>query len=68
MRLFGAADSILKALVWRLPPADDEAYERNLASARAQLSEAAFNAAWDEGRALSMEQAIDYALSREEAQ
>jgi hypothetical protein len=36
--------------------------------ARAQLSEGAFNAAWDEGRALTMEQAIDYALSREEAQ
>jgi len=68
VRLFGAAHAILQALTWRLPPADDEAYERNMASVRAQLSEAAFNAAWDEGRALSMEQAIDYALSREEAQ
>jgi hypothetical protein len=68
VRLFGAVQAILQSLAWRLPPADDEAYERNMASARAQLSEAAFNAAWDEGRALSMEQALDNALGREEAQ
>ncbi len=67
VRLFGAAQASLESLAWRLPPADDDAYQRNLASARAQLSGAVFNAAWDEGRALSLEQATDYALSREEA-
>ena len=58
----------MESLAWRLPPADDDAYQRDLASARAQLGEAAFKAAWEEGRALSLEQATDYALSREEAQ
>jgi hypothetical protein len=59
---------LLESLAWCLPPADDKAYERNLAEARAQLSDAAFQAAWDEGRALRMEQAIPCALSHETAQ
>jgi hypothetical protein len=29
---------------------------------RAQLDEATFNAAWEEGRAMTLEQAIEYAL------
>jgi hypothetical protein len=68
VRLFGAVQAILQALAWRLPPADDEVYERYMASARTQLSEEAFNAAWDEGRALTMEQAIDYALIASQSQ
>ena len=63
VHLFGAVDSLLQTLAWRLPPADNKAYEQNLASARAQLTDAAFQTAWDEGRALSTEQAIRYALS-----
>ena len=66
VRLFGAAQAILQTLNWRLPPADGETYERNVASARAQLSKAAFDTAWEEGHALSMDQAIDYALSGKE--
>jgi hypothetical protein len=64
VRLFAAVHTILQDLAWRLPPADDEIYERNLTDARAQLSEAAFKAAWDEGGSLNMEQAIAYALSQ----
>jgi predicted ATPase/DNA-binding XRE family transcriptional regulator len=37
-------------------------YERALAVTRAQLDELAFNAAWEQGRAMTMEQAIVYAL------
>jgi hypothetical protein len=32
------------------------------AALRAQLDEAAFNAAWAEGRTMTLEQAIEYAL------
>jgi DNA-binding NarL/FixJ family response regulator len=39
-------------------PIDRIRYERTLAAARAQLDEAAFNAAWDAGRRLTIEQAI----------
>jgi len=39
------------------------AYERCMAAARAALGDAAFDAAWQTGRALSWEQAVDEALA-----
>ena len=41
-------------------------YEGRLAAARSQLDEAAWEAAWSEGRAMTPEEAIEYALSEEE--
>ncbi len=38
-------------------------YERSVAALRAQLSETDFNAAWAEGRAMPLEQSIEYALN-----
>jgi len=46
-----------------LSPAGDLEFERNLAIAREQVDEATFDAAWAEGRAMSLEQAIEYALA-----
>ena len=40
--------------------------EPYLVGARSQLEEGAWSAAWEEGRAMSMETAIEYALSEEE--
>jgi hypothetical protein len=37
-------------------------YERTVAEAHAALGEAAFAAAWAEGRAMSLDAALDYAL------
>jgi DNA-binding NarL/FixJ family response regulator len=37
-------------------------YEQDLAAVRSTLGEASFEAAWAEGRAMSPEQAIEYAL------
>jgi len=45
-----------------LSTANQVEYQRNLALARQQLDEAAFNAAWNEGRAITLEQAVEYAL------
>jgi predicted ATPase/DNA-binding CsgD family transcriptional regulator len=42
-------------------------YESRLAAARSQLDEAAWAAAWAEGRAMDPEQAVEYALEQEEA-
>ena len=42
-------------------------YEGLLAAARSRLDEAAFEAAWAEGRAMTPEQAVEYALDTEEA-
>ena len=45
-----------------LLPFDRDQSERNPAALRTQLDPAAFDAAWAEGRAMTMEQAVAYAL------
>jgi hypothetical protein len=49
----------------RLDQADKAEYERVLAVVLQQLDEAAFNAAWNEGRAMTLEQAIELAMKDE---
>ncbi len=44
-------------------PMDEMIYEKYLAIAREQVDEATFNAAWAEGQKMTLEQAIEYALS-----
>ncbi len=61
-RLFGAAEALREAVGVPLRPADRAGYERGLAAARGALDEAAFAVAWAQGRALSLEQAVEYAL------
>jgi predicted ATPase/transposase/transcriptional regulator with XRE-family HTH domain len=57
-RLWGAAEVLWEPVGWRASPAERAAYDRSVAAARAQLDPAAFTAAWAEGRAMSLEQAI----------
>jgi len=66
-RLLGAAEAFCETLGARLPVAVAAEYERTVAEGRAALGEAAFAAAWAEGRLLSLEQAITYALETSEA-
>jgi predicted ATPase len=61
-RLFGAAEALREALGTPLPPSEHAKYERQVAAARAGLSEGAFAAAWTEGRAMCIEKAINDAL------
>jgi hypothetical protein len=61
-RLWGAAERLRAALGCRPPPAARATYERALATACAQLGEAAFATAWEGGRALPVEQAIAEAV------
>ena len=61
-RLFGVAAAVREALGARVWPAEQADYERNLQRTRAQVDAAAWEAAWAEGRAMSLEQAIAYAL------
>jgi DNA-binding CsgD family transcriptional regulator len=64
-RLFGAAEalheSIHAGLAAEYP--DRIEYDRSIAVVRSQLSEDAFAAAWLKGRAMTLEQAVDYAFS-----
>ena len=62
-RLFGAAEAARERIGAPLPPGDRPMYDRHLAQARADLDETAFDAAWVEGRALSLDQMVAEALS-----
>jgi len=64
-RLWGAAERLRQVLGCRPAPAARATYERAMAVARTQLDEATFAAAWAAGRAMSLEQAIAYALGED---
>ncbi len=66
-RLFGAAEALREPIGSVIDLVDQPEYERQLAILRAQLDEATFAAAWAEGRTMTMEQAIEYALTAKEA-
>jgi DNA-binding CsgD family transcriptional regulator len=65
-RLWGAAEVLREASDFSQPPDDKRVLEPFLEAARSRLDEADFQAAWEEGRAMTEEQAIRYALSEEE--
>jgi predicted ATPase/class 3 adenylate cyclase len=67
VRLFGAAETLREAIGAPLPPVERADYERDLAGAHSQLDEAAFATAWAAGQALTLEQAIAYALEGPDA-
>jgi predicted ATPase/class 3 adenylate cyclase len=62
-RLFGAAEALRESISAPIPPAEQDDYARSLAPLRAQLPEMTLQAAWAEGRQMTAEQAIVYALS-----
>jgi non-specific serine/threonine protein kinase len=62
-RLFGASEAIFDAMGAVPQPGDRPEYERNIAAVRDHLDEAAYEAARAEGRAMSMQQAVRYALA-----
>jgi predicted ATPase/DNA-binding SARP family transcriptional activator len=63
VRLFAAADAVREAIGAPLPPADRDAYERSVSSARVALGDSAFAAAWADGQAMEPERAISSALT-----
>ena len=64
-RLFGAAESHREAMGTPLPPVDRAEYECSVVAVRAQLDEEAFQGAWAQGRTMTVEQALEYALKNE---
>jgi DNA-binding CsgD family transcriptional regulator len=62
-KLFGVAEALREAVGSQHMPEEDAWREPYLAASRARLDEASWRAAWAQGRAMSVEQAIDYALS-----
>ncbi|HLE26902.1 MAG TPA: tetratricopeptide repeat protein [Anaerolineales bacterium] len=64
-RLCGAADALHDLSRFSLSPAERVERDRALAAARAALGEEAFAAVYAEGQAMTMEQAVEYALGGE---
>src|SRR5829696_2842066 len=68
-RLFGAAEALREgvgAVPYQLNPEEESWREPYLAAARSQLGEDSWEEALAQGRAMSMEEAIEYALSAED--
>jgi predicted ATPase/DNA-binding CsgD family transcriptional regulator len=66
-RLWGAEEALFEKLedaVYTYVP-DRALHRSQVAAARSQLDEAAWTAAWTEGRVMSLEQAVEYALKQE---
>jgi predicted ATPase len=62
-RLWGAAEALRELVGAPLWPADRLALDRTVAQTRARIDTASFTTAWEAGRELQLEQAIDLALS-----
>jgi predicted ATPase/DNA-binding CsgD family transcriptional regulator len=65
-RLWGASEALRDAIGSHLTPAETSVYEPYIAAARAQVDEASWEAAWSEGRQMTSDEAIEYALKTEE--
>jgi predicted ATPase/DNA-binding XRE family transcriptional regulator len=65
VRLWGAAEALRTAIGARPAFAVRVVHQRLMAAAREQLGEECFAAAWAEGQAMTMEQAIEMALGPE---
>jgi predicted ATPase/DNA-binding SARP family transcriptional activator len=65
VRLLGAAEGVARTLGRSLPVALREEYQRTVDGARSTLGEATFAAAWAAGRALTLEDAIAFALAHD---
>src|SRR5829696_4164636 len=63
-RLYGAAEALRDTIGAPLPPTNRPAYDRSVAAVRSQLGEAAWEAAFAQGMAMSAEEAAEYALSK----
>ncbi len=61
-QLFGQVEALLQSIGGSLDAAGYPEWESGVTAARAQLGEAEFEAAWDAGRAMALEQAVTYAL------
>ncbi|MDQ3496322.1 MAG: tetratricopeptide repeat protein [Actinomycetota bacterium] len=61
-RLWGAAEALRETISAPLPPADRPDYDRSMATARAHLGEVPFAVAWEGGKAMTPDEAIEYAL------
>jgi hypothetical protein len=63
VRLFGAAEALREAIGQLPTPQDQADYDGRLGTTRSRLGVVAFEAAWAEGLAMTLDQATEYALA-----
>ncbi len=63
--LFGAAEAMREAIGASIPAFLRSEYDRQVAATTIGLGDATFKAAWAEGRAMSAEAAVDFALAED---
>jgi DNA-binding CsgD family transcriptional regulator/tetratricopeptide (TPR) repeat protein len=61
-RLCGASQALHEAMGARLSAGERAYFEPHLAAARARVDNTTWETAWDEGQAMTLEQAVEYAL------
>ena len=61
-KLFGAAEKVREALGSHLAPNQQETYDKQVSTLREVLGEDGFASTWSGGRAMTQEQAVEYAL------
>jgi non-specific serine/threonine protein kinase len=66
-RLLGAADALRAGAGEGMQLVDRIDFERNLAAVRSRLGEKAFQAAWADGRTITLEEAVEKALTPEQS-
>lgn len=64
--LFGTAEAARESMRLPLEPSEKLIYDRWIAAARSQVDEETWTRTWKQGRAMSLEEAITYALSESE--
>jgi tetratricopeptide (TPR) repeat protein len=62
-RLFGAVQTLLSAMNFRLLQIDHIEFEHNLAALRKQLDQPSLERVWAKGEVMTKEQAIEFALN-----
>jgi predicted ATPase/Tfp pilus assembly protein PilF/DNA-binding XRE family transcriptional regulator len=65
-QLFGAVEFLLGGIAGHMEPPDQKEFDHYTAAVRSQLDEASFANAWEQGPAMTLEQAITYVLEQTE--
>jgi hypothetical protein len=63
-RLFGAAEALREKINIPMNSKERIEYDKEIASLRAGMDEKSYTSNWAEGRAMSMDQAIEFALTK----
>ena len=63
-RLFAWVDAMRARINYPRPPVEQASVERDLAMIHSQISDTAFEKAYESGKAMTLEEAIAYALEK----